>query len=320
MKVSIIIPIYNGEKYLEECLKSILNQTFLDYELILINDGSTDNTHSICTKYRDLDERIKYLNTDNNGVSIARNLGIEKSNGEYIWFVDADDLISPDFLNGIFVNRKLDFDILQFDYLQFDYELSSFDKEKLEVVREYKGLKSFIENEKYTRSLWRNIFRRDIIVNNNISFVPKLKFGEDLLFTLENIFNSLTLIRCDYVGYYYRQHSDSVMRKSRTLEDAINHITILNRLIFIYNTIQNDNMVKKNIIIHEIKSISTTFIAFSALSRNKIRLCDVQRSFNKFYDDNLHNGNVFLKKILRLQIYRVSVLPIYYFYKLKKIK
>src|SRR5690606_36669667 len=120
MKVSIIVPKYNGERYLEECLTSIHNQSFLDYELILINDGSIDNTHSICTKFADLDERITYLSTDNNWVSIARNLGIDKSNGEYIWFVDPDDLISPDFLYYICVDRKLDFVILQFDFLDFD--------------------------------------------------------------------------------------------------------------------------------------------------------------------------------------------------------
>ncbi len=92
-EISIIIPIYNSEKYIEQCINSILNQTFKNFELILINDGSTDNSRVICERYENKDKRIKLFNIGNRGVSSARNLGIENSRGKYIMFCDSDDYV-----------------------------------------------------------------------------------------------------------------------------------------------------------------------------------------------------------------------------------
>ena len=92
-RLSIIVPIYNVEKYLSRCIESILNQTFKDFELILVNDGSTDNCKEICEKYKRMDSRIIVANKKNGGLSSARNLGIDISKGDYIGFVDSDDFI-----------------------------------------------------------------------------------------------------------------------------------------------------------------------------------------------------------------------------------
>ena len=99
-KVSIIVPVYNVEKYLHRCVDSILLQTFTDFELLLIDDGSTDKSVGICDKYALKDRRIRVFHKKNGGVSSARNLGIKKSNGVYILFVDSDDYLSPSHLNN----------------------------------------------------------------------------------------------------------------------------------------------------------------------------------------------------------------------------
>ena len=96
MKISIIIPVYNVEGYLVECLNSVVNQTYRDIEIIIVNDGSTDSSFSIIQQYQLQDERIKIINQENQGLSAARNAGIKKVSGEYIWFVDSDDYITID--------------------------------------------------------------------------------------------------------------------------------------------------------------------------------------------------------------------------------
>ena len=110
MLLSIIVPIYNTEKYLEDCLQSILNQTFSDYELILVNDGSTDSSPEICEQYAERDGRIRVIHKENGGVSSARNCGIEIAQGNYIWFVDSDDTIAYDALQVLneYIREKPD--------------------------------------------------------------------------------------------------------------------------------------------------------------------------------------------------------------------
>lgn len=101
-KVSVIVPVYNVELYLNQCIDSILRNTFTDYELLLIDDGSTDNSGKICDEYAMNDCRIKAYHKTNGGVSSARNLGIEKANGEWMTFIDSDDLIDENFLNNLY--------------------------------------------------------------------------------------------------------------------------------------------------------------------------------------------------------------------------
>ena len=103
-KISVIVPVYNVEKYLEKCVKSILNQTYSNFEILLINDGSTDNSDIICDKIKNLDDRIKVFHRENSGVSATRNFGLENSTGNLITFIDSDDFIKEDMLEILYNN------------------------------------------------------------------------------------------------------------------------------------------------------------------------------------------------------------------------
>lgn len=128
-KLSIIVPIYNVEKYLPRCIESILNQTFREFELILINDGSTDNCKEICEKYKKIDSRIIVVNKKNGGVSSARNFGIDISRGEYIGFVDPDDFIDANMYEILFnTANSYNSDMVICDY----YKVSEYDIKKYE--------------------------------------------------------------------------------------------------------------------------------------------------------------------------------------------
>ena len=101
-KISIIIPVYNAEKYLAQCIESIIKQTYSNLEIIIINDGSTDRSLEICNFYKENDQRIVVFNQNNSGVSVARNKGLDISNGEFIMFVDADDWLNADFVESLY--------------------------------------------------------------------------------------------------------------------------------------------------------------------------------------------------------------------------
>lgn len=108
--ISVIVPVYNAEKYISKCIDSILSQTFKDFELILINDGSTDNSDLICGKYASIDNRVKVFHKQNGGAGSARNLGVQKAVGDWIMFVDADDWIEPECLDicSKYISRNID--------------------------------------------------------------------------------------------------------------------------------------------------------------------------------------------------------------------
>ena len=113
--ISVIVPVYNVEEYIEECLDSIKNQTFTDFEVILVNDGSTDNSQAICELYCDQDSRFCLINQENKGQSIARNRGVAESKGKFIVFIDSDDIVSVDLLNQLINYMSDEIDIVECD-------------------------------------------------------------------------------------------------------------------------------------------------------------------------------------------------------------
>ena len=187
--ISIIVPVYNVEKYLKRCIDSILNQTFKDFELILVNDGSTDNCENICKEYIIKDRRVKYFYQNNKGVSEARNLGIENSCGNYIQFIDADDYIDKNFLE-VAVNR-LKNDNSDIVFVGFYNEYNNGDIYK----KKYYNKSIISDNVKYycldlyRKDLfgytWCKVFKNSIIKKFNLKFNKNMNYCEDELFTCE---------------------------------------------------------------------------------------------------------------------------------------
>lgn len=190
--ISIIVPVYNGEKHIEKCINSILNQTYTNLELIVVNDGSKDNTEKKIKSFND--HRIKYYYIDNSGVSVARNFGIEQATGEYITFVDSDDYLDLD-MYSILVKILKD---SSSDLVSCSYEKIYSNKvvpEKTYLPEGYYNKKDIVdkiypallEDKSLEPMIPLNIvtklFKTEIIKDNNILFEPGLRYGEDLLFT-----------------------------------------------------------------------------------------------------------------------------------------
>ncbi|GAA4282081.1 glycosyltransferase [Gaetbulibacter aestuarii] len=179
MKLSIILPVYNAEKYLSNCLDSLLNQTFKDFEIILINDGSEDNSRNICKLYADKDQRIVHINQENQGVAMTRNLGLKMSKGDYIGFVDADDFLDKDMFENILkptFNYPIDIVISHFKvWNNGKYEIPGTDIPTKRLLDET-AIKHHLLQCFYTGSdplipsLWNKIYKSDYLKQNNHQF------------------------------------------------------------------------------------------------------------------------------------------------------
>ena len=188
-KISVVIPIYNAEKYLTKCLDSVTSQTYDNLEIILVNDGSTDKSLEICEKYKDKDNRIILINKENKGVSSARNVGIEKSTGKYIIFIDADDYIEKDMFEVLEEDLfKNNVDLSMCGYRNVDkngnilYESKPMDKKYFDVKTFRRNL---FKNDYYRELICNKLFRSEIIKDNNIRFREDIHLNENILFILD---------------------------------------------------------------------------------------------------------------------------------------
>lgn len=202
MKVSIIIPVYNAEAHICQCLDSILDQKFKDYELLLIDDGSTDNSEHICNEYAEKDIRVKVYHQKNSGVSAARNKGLENSNGEWITFVDSDDYIREDYFVDIEKHENADWILLN-----IEREINNQHNFFLKFKNSYFRLNSFID--KYSLypdfpSPWGRFFKSQIINKNDVRFNNDLKFGEDAVFNLDYLQYCQIIYTSNSSSYVYR--------------------------------------------------------------------------------------------------------------------
>lgn len=185
MRYSVIIPVYNAEKTLRRCLDSLVKQAFSDYELLLINDGSTDGSDVICREYAGTYPCVRYFAKENGGVSSARNLGLEQAEGEYILFVDSDDYVSEDYfesLSDALKNRAAD--LFMFGYRNFggvstEWDTGEFYENTAVGVAEQ--ISSAMQQYLFS-SLWSKVFKRQIIEQHNIRFANDLAIGEDQAF------------------------------------------------------------------------------------------------------------------------------------------
>lgn len=202
-KISIIVPVYNAAKYLSQCIESILNQTFTDFELILVNDGSTDESESICLKYKVLDSRVKYVLKENGGAASARKAGLENATAEYVGWVDSDDWIDVDMFNTLYESANVqNADIVACGVIQ-EY-----------ADRKNKLIPNAIEYQKSIDlllfSYCNKIIKKDFFIKSNISFPVGTAEYEDVSVTFKLISNTNNISFIPHAFYHYRMGSASV--------------------------------------------------------------------------------------------------------------
>ena len=219
--VSVIVPIYNVEKYLNKCIESIINQTYKNLEIILIDDGSTDKSGKICDRFEKKDNRIKVIHQKNAGVSSARNTGIDSADGLWIAFIDSDDWVEENYIKNLIENTSKDVDVVQCGY----YRIVEEKKEqincagKLEIKNADEFLNGCLNPQTAYGLCHMKIIRKSII--NDIRFNEKIVVCEDALFNIQISRNMKYFKMIKQPLYNYRINRDSVVRRLKIIRKSI---------------------------------------------------------------------------------------------------
>lgn len=232
--ISVIVPVYNVEKYLEECLESIKRQTYTDIEVILVNDGSIDRSKEICERYCEKDSRFKLLNQENKGLSGARNRGMLESKGEFISFVDSDDVLKEDMLEQLMKQMTSeDIDIVECWYTNEKQELELSTPKNVKTIFQgdsKEALVSLCKDNIVRLNAVAKLFRRQVIVN--FPFLEGL-FYEDVYGGIGILKHIRKMVKINYIGYYYRVRQGSIMNREFNIKN-LDLFTICDKLEQLY--------------------------------------------------------------------------------------
>lgn len=248
-KISVIVPVYKAEKYLHRCVDSILAQTFQDFEVILIDDGSPDKSGEICDEYAKKDSRVRVFHKENGGVSSARNLGLDNAKGEWVYFIDADDILYTDSLQTLFSKTTYEIDCIIGGYVTIsDNREKRNDKAIIiDEVWDYKAALMDFYKSKYwgfNGYLWNRLFRLSIIRKAGLKFNEKIYFKEDGLFVVQFICCSKKNIYITTKPIYkYRINTEGAMQGLYT-NFNIKYITNLDARILCWDNVKSVTKTK----------------------------------------------------------------------------
>lgn len=204
-QVSIIVPVYNAEKYIHECLNSIISQTFKDWECILVDDGASDGSGAICDDYVRNDSRFHIYHQENGGASSARNYGIEKANGNWVCFIDSDDSVLPDYVEHLLNNAAEGVDIVYSNYSDFDYIKNDCCLKGKEIVSYMVANNIFAMSGPYAK-----LFRSNLLKENGILFPTGIHMGEDAIFNVRALNFANTVVFITSNDYIYNRNEGSL--------------------------------------------------------------------------------------------------------------
>lgn len=216
MRLSVIVPVYNVKQYLEKCVTSILEQSFKDFELILVDDGSTDGSGGICDEFLEQDVRIKVIHQKNQGVSVARNVGINISKGEFVAFVDSDDWLDINMLQKLVIvadDEQADIVVCRGQVVEGDGRISGMigiDTEK--IMSKLDATKEILKDEDVQSFPWGKIYRKELF--NGIEY-PVGRIFEDTATTYKLFYEANKIVAIPYIGYNYRKTPGSLTNQKR---------------------------------------------------------------------------------------------------------
>mgnify|MGYP003300405427 CR=1 FL=1 len=307
--ISVIVPIYNVELYLSKCLDSVINQTYKNLEIILIDDGSVDNCPIICDKYAKKDKRIKVIHKDNKGVSSARNYGLEIATGNYVIFIDSDDYIEPTMLEILYINmKKTNSDISICNYNNVENNISKkgslieINNSKLSKEEFYNYL---FYNTYYCGYLWNKLFKKKVI--DKIRFDEEIHILEDLVF-IAMVADNCNNFYYDYNNhlYNYRIRNNSALRSKFNLKQvsSIKAREIILEYAIKYNC-QSTNVIKFSLLWDSI------YYKYKLKDINNLNYQINYKLHHKYLIDSLKCKEVKLTKRIRLVI--AFFFPNFYF-------
>ena len=262
-KVSIILPIYNSEKYLRECLESIMQQTFSNFEVLMINDGSTDASESICKEFVEKDKRFFLYSQKNSGVSVSRNTGLNNATGRYILFVDSDDICEKDMLEIMLENFQEE-GLVVFSYNVINKKGKTKIIESNSITTKDDLIFSMCSNNNIGGFLWNKLFDYEIIKKFNIKFDNNIYFYEDFLFIMNYLRYIQKIVYVNKSLYNYRLRKNSLSSKNFN----INQLSIFeaySKILYLINNEQSKDRIK-------IRYLKSYYLYKNKLSENNFSI------------------------------------------------
>lgn len=296
VKYSFIVPVYNTEKYLERCLDSLANQTLKDFEIIVVNDGSTDDSKSIILKYEKKHNNIKVINQENQGNSVAKNVGVKKSSGQYLIFVDSDDYVEKDLLKNI--DKEMEgVEVLKFQAMTEDEDGNNVKKFNEEPFDTMNGFNAFRELSKhhFIDPPWGYVINREYYIQNKFSF-KKGFFHEDFGLIPYVIYKSRKVKSINYIGYHYIQRNGSIMNNNDYKKTVKKAFDMLEQ----YKTLRlfSKNINKKN----NMDDYYLSYISNSVI----VKARELKRKERKMYIKELKRLNAFDGVLVNTSIRRLK--------------
>lgn len=299
--ISVIIPVYNVEDYLRECIDSVLCQTYENFEIILVNDGSTDSSGKICDEYVEKDERVTVIHQKNGGLSVARNTGLSETNGEYVYFLDSDDYIAENtFETLVTIAEKDNSDIVFFDAVSFadtdDFTVSQnyIRKNNYKTDTGINVFNLMTENKEFHSAVPLLFINKNFLADCGILFIPGILY-EDMIFTYQIFCKAPVVSQCADALYHRRYRKNSIMTSSKTKK----HFT---SCIAVYNS--NADFTKQIDIFAAYAFVCrcafNIFNVYEKLGKADKKICKIE--FKKVKKDIINN-NAFGNRALKMRCY-----------------
>lgn len=299
--ITVIINVYNGEKFIAKCIESVINQTYQNLEILVINDGSTDNTLEICENYKD--NRIKIITTKNQGLSLSRNVGIENATGDYLYFLDSDDFIEEDvieYLYNLCKKYNLPFSTCRpltiFDY---DFEKEEI-KEEVKIIDKIEMLKKVLLAEDVAGATWNKLIRKELY--DGIRFQNRII--NDIVVTYKLVLKTDKIIYSNLKKYYYLKHINAATvtgdeRPDRAKDFYKASIERYEEVKEVYpDLIEND--------IGMIRNILRLYLVKNKEVENFLKEQEAVKYFRKIFSFKMLKSNINAKEKIKLILFEIS--------------
>lgn len=290
--ILVIIPVYNVEKYLVRCIDSVINQTYSNLEIVLVNDGSSDNSHLICDEYAQKDKLIKVFHKHNEGLSRARNVGLSNSNGDYLFFLDSDDYLPLDALGGLLqVAQQYKVQLVQFFLRHVRDAGNEYAIKSLSAIENSEQI-VFIGDQEITKFMMfdcqhavSKLYERSLLIDNNLRFEDG-KYWEDVLWHWKTLFNVLQKAAIyKNVTYYYYVRSGSTCNSSsiKHLEDSLYAINTVNQAV-VQRSLESNYLhtIQRKITNLVVSAISQLSRLTELNTKEKLRYIKILKNYKKY--------------------------------------
>lgn len=299
--ISVVINVFNGEKFIKKCLDSIVNQTYKNLDILIVNDGSTDSTLSICQNYKD--ERIRLITTENMGLSKSRNIGIENAKGEYLYFVDVDDFVDADTIEYLYnLCKRYGTQMATCKPMTiFDYNyIVKNKKEKVEIISSKEMLGKVLLSRDRAVTIWNKLIKKELF--DNIRFEDRPI--NDVAFTYKLVIQTEKIAYSNQQKYYYLRHKESVTAKdSQNLDRAIDNYKVS---VDRYNYINDlyPDFLENNI--GMIRTIIKLYLNENTKSQDFFYEQKADKFFKELFSFKLLLCNIGIKEKINILIFSIS--------------